>query len=184
MIPVSRITLDIWPKVSNTNLGRGIASVRTGTMPPIVKNAKPSVSRMLRWLTQNKFFEGVVLILGIGSIGLGLTFLVTPEAYFMSPSFQFAFHTVSPVVWGLSYIISAAFLLLTALRPATRNQGMWPGSALVLTHLGMAICFLLSMGQGGVPSGVWVYLTLGVLSVWVVAGCAFISYPSNPHDER
>lgn len=138
--------------------------------------------RLIRWAVQNKFFEGLILIVSVGSVGLGTTFIFAASSFANSPSFREVFHLVNPAVLGTAMVLSSAGLAATALRDETRAWGVWPGAGMVFLYLLMSWGFLRSVPLGGVPSGVWTYCVFAFVYVWIVAGCAFIQKEEEDND--
>lgn len=141
------------------------SKIKFGTLLPL---------RLVRWSVQNKFFEGLVVIVSVVTMGLGTTFMFAAESYSGSAAFRTAFEMVHPAVWGIVMFGGSLGLLATALRKSTRFQGIWPGAGLIFTYIALAVAFLRSVPLGGVPSGVWIYMGFAFVYMWIIAACAFI----------
>lgn len=141
-----------------------------------MKDMISRLDRAVRFATQDRFFEGLIVIVTLSSIGLGLLFLVVPNVLAAAEAFQVAFSWMAPQLWGAFFILSSLVLMLTAIPRRTRQDGMWPGFILGVTYLGIATAFLHGAWRGGVPTGILIYLMAGLICMWVVAGCALYVY--------
>lgn len=125
----------------------------------------------LRWLVQDRFLEAVAFILALGSAGIGSTFLTSPEQNATSRGFRAAMEFLDPKGWAFVFISASALLILLVVR-TNRRDAMWPALALLVAHGGIAIAFLLTVGDGAVPTGAWAYSTFCLLAALLTAACA------------
>lgn len=132
-----------------------------------------SAAAALAWVSgrvaavTDRYVEAVVVILCAGSIGLGLTFALAPEAFSGSTGFGMLFYGpphpswwsgIAPQVFGAAMAITA--LLFAVLALVKSPQAAWPALGLTLAYLAIPIAFL---SAGGTPSATWVYSVIGLL---------------------
>lgn len=145
----------------------------------IEKNAH-RVGRLIRYATQDKFFEGLVVILALFSFVLGLLFLFTNRTLDNSKAFDIAFDWIAPPFWAGGLIVGSILLAVMAIPHRTRQDAMWPGFLLGGIYSLLGLAFIRGSFVGGIPSGIVIYLFAAFICMWVVAGCAFYER-EEPH---
>lgn len=113
--------------------------------------------------------RGVPQVLGVllflGGAGIGVTLLLSPNAFTQFPIFDNNFHTVSPVAWGTAFLAASLALVVSVMVDTARAQL----PALMLG--GLYIAFgLLTLGVGVSPV-VWPFTILGWISVFTQILC-------------
>lgn len=133
---------------------------------------RSTLGRALRWLVQDRFLEGVAIILAVVSAGIGSTFLTSPGQNANSRGFRAAMDFLDPAGWAVLFISASVVLILLVVRPKSRRDAMWPALALSVAHGGIALAFLATVGSGAVPTGAWAYSGFCALAALLTAACA------------
>ena len=148
----------------------------------MIQKRASRLTSLIRYATQDKFFEGLVLILSVFSFIMGLLFFFTPDSLDNSLGFDIAFDWASPVFWGGVLLVCAVLLPILAIPHRTRQDSMWVGFGIGVVYCGISAAFVAASPQGGIPSGIVIYLFAAFVAMWVVAGCAFFQYEEATPD--
>lgn len=139
--------------------------------PWFTKLENTRVMTALRFFTQYRFKEVLAVIVIIGTLGLGISLVSSPERFLFEPTFRTTFDWAKPEVWGAVYCTLA--LLLGISMAASRRQGMWPALGLTFLYGAFTTSMLVNYSSGSVPSAIWVYLTMCLVCALLTASCVF-----------
>lgn len=104
--------------------------------------------------------HGVPQILGniVSAIAffLGLSMLLNPRPYLITPSFDLMFHFATPAAWGAAYMVAATVVALTV--NTVPRTAQLPVFMLSLLFAAQGLLSIPQAVGGGLPSAIFMYV--------------------------
>lgn len=127
----------------------------------------------VQWL--DKAFNGhlkrvFALILAVGTITLGLVFIIAGDIFLREPTFRLMFLFGTPFGWGCLMILTSVALAAFFLNEP--KGASLASLALTLLYLTMAICLGFGIPNGGVPSASVIYMVVALFSAAITIAYA------------
>jgi hypothetical protein len=98
-------------------------------------------------------------VVSLVAIALGVAMFVDPGVFIETKSFHVVFAFASPYAWGTVYIVAAMAVLITVY--TNQKSAQAPVFMLGATFAMQALLQIPQIANGGVPSGLFMYMGIG-----------------------
>lgn len=126
---------------------------------------------------EGRFRQCVAVVVGVGSIGFGLSLALLPGALATARGFRVAVEWASPGAWGLFFAAFGIMLVATSL--SAMRTAVWPAAGLSVIY-GLMVIAVAAGSSFDVPPppAIWLYLTMTVISS-LLAQSTLVSPPKR-----
>jgi hypothetical protein len=130
---------------------------------------KRAVSRMKRIASSPTTAVMLAGWMSFISFCLGLSMVLNPGVFLKTETFVTAMSWASPFAWGVSFIVTAVFLLVEAL--TERQRAQLPLLILSGIYAAFGLATVGDVISGGLPSVLWVYSGLSGICIITMIAC-------------